>query len=171
MEKELHILTQISQNESITQRQLAKDMGLSLGTINSLMKRMAEKKFLILQQNSKSIRYVLTPKGLKEKAMLTYNHTVDSYRVISKLRTNTKNLIEDQIEKGIKKFYLYGEKDEVYKIIKMSIIAAKRMYNIDYVELESMNHITELDSVVLTWNISNEFSYKSNDVVLNVFNY
>lgn len=171
MEKELHILTQISQNESITQRQLAKDMGLSLGTINSLMKRMTEKKFLILQQNSKSIRYVLTPKGLKEKAMLTYNHTVDSYRVISKLRTNTKNLIEDQIEKGIKKFYLYGEKDEVYKIIKMSIIAAKRMYNIDYVELESMNHITELDSVVLTWNVSNEFSYKSNDVVLNVFNY
>ena len=67
-EKETIILEQLSQNKDpIKQRELAEIAGLSLGMTNGLLKRMADKGFLMMEKvNSRNIKYILTPQGHRE---------------------------------------------------------------------------------------------------------
>ncbi|MCT4599114.1 MAG: winged helix-turn-helix transcriptional regulator [Vallitalea sp.] len=152
MDKELQMLININDNEHITQRQLAKKLSLSLGTINALLQRMIDKGYInVVQSNTRVFRYYLTPLGVEVKNKKTYDHIVISYNIIGRVRTMTKKFILEQIEKGITKFYIYGKHDEVYKIVKMSIIEAKRAYNLQYFEVDELTSINS-EGVVITWN-------------------
>tara|TARA_B100001057_G_scaffold487980_1_gene571549 strand:- start:789 stop:1100 length:312 start_codon:yes stop_codon:yes gene_type:complete len=74
----LNVLRSISKNSDSTQRQMAKDLGFSIGKINYCLKKLQEKgliKMKIFKKNPNKINYIyiLTPKGLKEKVKLTLN--------------------------------------------------------------------------------------------------
>ena len=70
------ILRKISQNSKISQRNLSKDLKLSLGKINYCLSKLKEKG-LIKIKNFKSNKskigylYLLTPKGVVQKTDLT----------------------------------------------------------------------------------------------------
>jgi EPS-associated MarR family transcriptional regulator len=66
----------LERNPSITQRELSKELGLSLGGVNYCLSALIEKGMLKVtnfQKNPNKIgyAYLLTPKGIKEKAQLT----------------------------------------------------------------------------------------------------
>ncbi|HHT45933.1 MAG TPA: winged helix-turn-helix transcriptional regulator, partial [Firmicutes bacterium] len=68
MEKEHLILSYIQQQEDVTQRDIARNTGMGLGTVNILLKKMIKKGLVKIERlNARSLRYMLTPKGLKEK--------------------------------------------------------------------------------------------------------
>ncbi len=157
MDKELQMLSHISQNERVTQRQLAKTSGLSLGSINALLQSMVNKGYIQIQTvNARALRYVLTPLGKEAKEQKTYEEVVVSFQMISKVRSMTKHIIEEQIEKGYHRFYLYGEHDEVYKLVKMSLIEAKRLHQVSYTEIESVGDINDVDGIIITWHNKDE---------------
>jgi len=84
MTNELEILKSVDEDKRITQRELAKKTGLSLGSVNVLLKRLIHKGLIKIEHiNSRTIKYILTPKGLMEKARLTYQYIVSSYNYIS----------------------------------------------------------------------------------------
>ena len=65
-------------NPRMTQRDLARELGISLGGLNYCLKALVEKGWVKMENFSKSDRklhyaYLLTPKGLAGKARLT-NH-------------------------------------------------------------------------------------------------
>jgi DNA-binding MarR family transcriptional regulator len=155
MEKELQILTEISENERVSQRQLAKITGLSLGTVNAIIQKMVKNGLIkIAQLNSKTVRYILTPQGMKEKAKKTYDYVVASYNMISKIKMNTRKIINEYVKQGIDMFYIYGEDDEVYRIVKMSLIEAKREHNINYEKIEDIEGVSKNKKfVILAWNL------------------
>ncbi|PKN18691.1 MAG: MarR family EPS-associated transcriptional regulator [Deltaproteobacteria bacterium HGW-Deltaproteobacteria-6] len=67
----------IDTNPQMTQRELSSHLGLSLGKINFLMKAMIEKGFVkannFKNSNNKiAYLYYLTPRGIEEKAKITY---------------------------------------------------------------------------------------------------
>ena len=72
-----HLLKQIQQNPQITQRELAQVAGISLGKVNYCLKALMDKG-LVKAENFRAspnkLRYLykLTPKGLEEKARVTY---------------------------------------------------------------------------------------------------
>tara|TARA_B100000767_G_C19655257_1_gene488573 strand:+ start:412 stop:732 length:321 start_codon:yes stop_codon:yes gene_type:complete len=72
----LKILIQIDQKSNITQREIAKDIGISLGKINFLILEL-KKKGLIKIKNFKESKnkmryaYIITPQGISEKIKLT----------------------------------------------------------------------------------------------------
>ncbi|MCT4688384.1 winged helix-turn-helix transcriptional regulator [Vallitalea sp.] len=168
MDRELQLLSQISNNEHVTQRQLAKELGLSLGSINGILQDMINKGYINVHQiNSRALKYIITPLGKKAKDLKTYDEVVVSYKMISKVRQMTKKIIEEQIEKGYYHFYLYGQHDEVYKIVKMSIIEAKRLHNVKYHEIELLSEVDSTDSIVITWN-NDDGVTTDNNLVLNV---
>lgn len=73
---ELKLLEAIEKNQNLTQRDLAKSLGISLGKINFCLKALIKKSYVKLENFSKNPNkagyvYVLTPKGLAEKVMLT----------------------------------------------------------------------------------------------------
>ena len=75
---QLNLLRQIGSNKNKSQRDLAKEMGFSLGKLNYCLKRLNEKglvKIKNFKKNPNKLNYVylLTPKGINEKTKLTIN--------------------------------------------------------------------------------------------------
>ena len=70
------LLKEIEKSEISSQRDFAGKLGYSLGKVNYLLKALAEKGLIKIENFSKSnnklgYRYVLTPKGVKEKYKIT----------------------------------------------------------------------------------------------------
>ncbi len=74
----LNLLRKINKNSKINQRQLANDLGFSLGKLNYCLKALKDKGLIKIhnfQNNPNKINYmyVLTPKGVAAKIKLTIN--------------------------------------------------------------------------------------------------
>ena len=74
----LNILRNIANNPELSQRNMAKKVGLSLGKLNYCLKALKQKG-LVKAKNFKNNKnkinylYILTPKGIAEKTKLTIN--------------------------------------------------------------------------------------------------
>ena len=74
----LDVLRKIQKKPQSTQRELAEELGFSLGKLNYCLKALHVKGLIKMQnfkKNPKKINYiyVLTPKGIAEKTKLTIN--------------------------------------------------------------------------------------------------
>ena len=67
--------------------------------------------------NARTLKYILTPEGIKEKTAKTYHYIVRTYETITRIQAVTKVILEKLKNKGIKKIYLYGIQDEVYNVL------------------------------------------------------
>ncbi|MFC1886236.1 MarR family EPS-associated transcriptional regulator [Thermodesulfobacteriota bacterium] len=70
------LLKILSQDANLTQREIAKRIGISLGKANYCLSALAQKGFIKIQRFNESktkfrYLYMLTPKGIEEKARLT----------------------------------------------------------------------------------------------------
>ena len=75
-QNQFQILKSLEQDSHLTQRQLSNNLGVSLGKVNYCVKSLIEKGFIKVNnfRNSNSkiqYSYLLTPKGIEEKAKLT----------------------------------------------------------------------------------------------------
>ena len=76
-EEVLHILREIKEQPEMSQRELSSRLGVSLGKVNFLLKALVEKGFIKVgnfknSENKTNYMYVLTPRGIEEKARITY---------------------------------------------------------------------------------------------------
>lgn len=72
------VLRILKENPDLTQRELAEKLGVSVGSLNYCLKALIEKGWIKMQNFSQSKNkfgyvYILTPKGISEKAALTSN--------------------------------------------------------------------------------------------------
>jgi len=73
-----------STEERLTQRELARASGLSLGMTNILVRRLVERGWLALRRHSaKSISYFLTPEGISEVARRSGGYFERAARIVS----------------------------------------------------------------------------------------
>jgi EPS-associated MarR family transcriptional regulator len=75
-ETHLRVLRLLQANPHMTQRELADELGVSLGKVNYCMKELLKKGLIKMQNFSKSSNkfsyaYLLTPSGVSAKARLT----------------------------------------------------------------------------------------------------
>ena len=92
-EDQLDILRKVEKKPNSTQREVAKELGFSLGKFNYCIKALQQKGFIKIKnfkRNPKKINYlyVLTPQGIAEKTKLTLNfmkRKINSARNKSKL--------------------------------------------------------------------------------------
>ena len=74
-ERELHLLTEVSRDSEITQRQLAQRVGLSLGLTNVVLRNLAQKGYIrATRAGWKRWLYNLTPSGISHKVQLTVSY-------------------------------------------------------------------------------------------------
>ena len=74
---QLDLLRKVESNPECTQRELSKEMGVSLGKVNYCMKKLIEKGLVKLKSfsrnpNKSGYVYLLTAKGIEEKTRLTF---------------------------------------------------------------------------------------------------
>ena len=72
----LDLLRKLESSPHFTQRELSKEMGVSLGKVNYCIKKLTEKGLIKLSnfshnQNKMGYAYLLTPNGIEEKSRLT----------------------------------------------------------------------------------------------------
>jgi EPS-associated MarR family transcriptional regulator len=75
-EIQIEVLRRLHQTPAVSQRALAKDLGVGLGTINFCFQELVEKGLVKMQSFSQSknklrYAYLLTPTGVAEKSKLT----------------------------------------------------------------------------------------------------
>lgn len=99
-EESLMLMRVIDENPQITQRELSVSLGLSLGKINFLIKAMIEKGFIKadnFKNSSNKIAYLyyLTPKGMEEKAKITYQFLKRKIKEYEKLAEEIQQLKQE----------------------------------------------------------------------------
>lgn len=90
-EDKFNVLRKLDSNNTLTQRELAKSLDLSLGKINYCLKALKEKglvKISNFHKNKNKIIYlhVLTPKGISTKTNLTINFMKKKFREYEELK-------------------------------------------------------------------------------------
>ncbi len=95
-QNKFQILKSLELDSRPTQRQLSNDLGVSLGKINYCLKSLIEKGFVKVNNfrnsnNKIQYSYLLTPKGIEEKAKLT----LDFIRIKTQEYDRLKQEIED----------------------------------------------------------------------------
>ena len=88
----LDLLRKLESNPQCTQRQLSKEMGVSLGKVNYCMKKLTEKGWVKLtnfshNQNKMGYAYLLTSSGIEEKSRLTFSflkRKIVEYEILKK---------------------------------------------------------------------------------------
>ena len=105
----LHILESTEREHPPSQRDLARELNISLGLVNSFIRRLVKKGYFKITHIPKNrIRYILTPKGAAEKSRLTYDYILYSYNFFKNTRERLQRLFHELQSKGVKRIVFFG---------------------------------------------------------------
>jgi DNA-binding MarR family transcriptional regulator len=108
----LKILEEIEKDKTPSQRYLAGKLNISLGLVNSFIKRLAQKGLFKIKNIPKNrVKYILTPKGAAEKTRLTYKYIQYSFQFYKSAREKLRILFYGFKKNGNKKIVFYGAGD------------------------------------------------------------
>ena len=120
-EKELKIISQLGKDANITQRQISQNVGLSLGLVNIIVKKLIEKGYVKIRRlNRRNLQYFLTPKGFSQLSRRSYHYfwkTIDS---VKRLKEKIQELVLEEYSKGITQFLIVGN-GELADIVEISL--------------------------------------------------
>lgn len=107
--RELQLLNEIAEGDGITQRALAKKLGMALGLTNLYIKRLAKKGYIRIVNIKRSrLKYLLTPRGIAEKARLTYQFMEYSLGYYVSLRETFRRRLLPVSRSANRRVLLYG---------------------------------------------------------------
>jgi len=104
----LDLLRKLELNPQCTQRELSQEMGISLGKVNYCMQKLTTKGWVKLTNFSRSSNklgymYLLTPKGIEQKAKLTTSFLkikLDEFQIlkneINQLKLDEKEMVNER---------------------------------------------------------------------------
>jgi DNA-binding MarR family transcriptional regulator len=108
----LKILEKVDNGVVPSQRDLASDLNISLGLVNSFIKRLVKKGYFKARHIPKNrMRYFLTPKGASEKTRLTYEYIQHSYNFYKEARQKLRNLYKELESQNVSEIVFYGASD------------------------------------------------------------
>ena len=94
---DFNILRKIQKKPNSSQRELAKELGFSLGKLNYCLKALQRKGLVKLQNFQKKknklnyLQYVITPKGISERTKLTINFMKRKMKEYDELKKEMEN--------------------------------------------------------------------------------
>jgi DNA-binding MarR family transcriptional regulator len=116
IDTELSIMESIAaaggSTESLTQRDIARSSGLSLGMTNALLKRLAERGWIKLTRiSTRTIRYALSPEGVAEIAKRSAAYFSRSAKNAEIYRERLESFALGELRRGIGTIVLVGTSD------------------------------------------------------------
>lgn len=110
MSDETHykILNSLQRNPKISQRDLAIELGVSLGKANYCLRALIERGLVKARNfqksdNKRAYSYLLTPKGIEEKARITLRflkHKMNEYETLKREISQMQQEVESQADGG-----------------------------------------------------------------------
>ena len=91
----LDVLNAVEENHNLTQRVVAKDLGVALGLVNSYLKRCIKKGYVkIRHAPANRYSYYLTPAGFSEKSRLTAESLSSSIKIFRNARQDCARILQ-----------------------------------------------------------------------------
>ena len=148
-DREIKIIEEIAKNKGITQRELSRRDGISLGMVNMSLKRLAKKGYVKIRgMNRRSLEYVLTPKGFSEKAQKSYRYFRNTLASLKKMKKKIQTLILTEYSRGERNFFILGN-GELADIVEMSFKGLP-FNDIELRRVRDEKEVTKRDCVVLS---------------------
>ena len=107
--RDLTILSAIADNDRLTQRHLARQLGVTVSLANLYVRRLTLKGLIrVINIRSNRLRYLLTPKGIAEKSRLTYTYMCRTFERYREARRSLQAALHPLTEDGHKRIAFYG---------------------------------------------------------------
>ena len=106
--RDLRVLEAVQQDSRLTQRGLASKLGIALGLANIYLKRMVHKGYIkVVNVQPNRISYLITPRGIAEKARLTYEFMDYSLHLYGEVRQHLRAALHECAAAG-KRVAIFG---------------------------------------------------------------
>ncbi|MDO8662335.1 MAG: winged helix-turn-helix transcriptional regulator [Candidatus Omnitrophota bacterium] len=116
-ERDFELINIIGSEIASNQRDLSRQMNLSLGMTNMLIRRLLAKGYIRIRQlNKKKFEYILTPEGFKEKMRKSVKYTLKTINSIGLIKERFNSLFKEIYAKGERRFFILGESDLTFLV-------------------------------------------------------
>jgi ribosomal protein S25 len=106
------VLDLVERDPAVTQRSVAKELGIALGLANAYLKRCIHKGLIkVGQVPTRRYAYYLTPQGFSEKSRLTANYLAYSFSFFRQAQAQFNDIFSTAIARGQRRLALIGEGD------------------------------------------------------------
>lgn len=115
------LLSEISGDETLSQREISRRLGIAVGLVNSYLKNLVSKGFVRVKNfPSNRYAYLLTPQGFAEKSRLAYQHLTYFTGLYTIARHDYLDLFRKLEADGVREIIFCGV-DEVAEIAYLSL--------------------------------------------------
>lgn len=119
--RSLQLLSEISGEEPLSQRELSRRLGIAVGLVNSYLKNLVSKGYVRVKNfPSNRYAYLLTPQGIAEKSRLAYQHLNYFTSLYTVARQDYLELFQRLERSGVSEVAFCGV-DEVAEIAYLSL--------------------------------------------------
>jgi DNA-binding MarR family transcriptional regulator len=119
--RSLQLLSEISGEEPLSQRELSRRLGIAVGLVNSYLKNLVSKGFVRVKNfPSNRYAYLLTPQGIAEKSRLAYQHLSYFTSLYTVARQDYLDLFRRLEAAGVREVAFCGV-DEVAEVAYLSL--------------------------------------------------
>ena len=110
--RELRVLEQIESDSDVTQAGLASTLGVAVGTVNFVVKRMVKKGYIRVKQlERRRLKYIITPAGIALRAELAMDSIRYSMRLYRETRAKAQSMLRKVRSAGHHSIRIEGEGD------------------------------------------------------------
>ncbi len=121
-EYELRILEEIEHNPDTTQATLAAQLGVAVGSVNFVVKRLVNKGYVHVKQlQRRRLKYIITPKGVALRSKLAVDSLQYSMRLYRATRAQAKQLIGEVRRRGYQQVAIRGD-SELAEIVALTCL-------------------------------------------------
>ena len=111
-EREFELVNIVGAQLAANQRDLSRQLNMSLGMTNMLLRRLVTKGYIRIKQlNRRKVEYILTSKGFTEKMRKSVKYTIKTLNSIGLIKKRLEILLGSLHASGIRKFYILGSED------------------------------------------------------------
>ena len=119
--RSLQLLSEIDNDEPLSQRELSRRLGIAVGLVNSYLKNLVAKGYVRIKAFPRNrYSYLLTPQGLAEKSRLAYQHLSYFTNLYTVARQDYLELFRELERTGVRQVAFCGV-DEVAEIAYLSL--------------------------------------------------
>ena len=119
--RSLQLLSEITGEEPLSQRELSRRLGIAVGLVNSYLKNLVAKGYVRVKNfPSNRYAYLLTPQGIAEKSRLAYQHLSYFTSLYTVARQDYLDLFRRLEAAGVREVAFCGV-DEVAEVAYLSL--------------------------------------------------
>jgi DNA-binding Lrp family transcriptional regulator len=118
--RDLKLLEAVERDAHVTQRGLANRLGIALGLANIYVRRLMHKGYIkCVNVQPNRISYLITPRGIAEKARLTYEFMDYSLHLYKEVRQHLREVLQECAEQN-RNVAIFG-RDEAAELAYLSL--------------------------------------------------